>query len=118
MPLRTPLFIVAITVIFFGVLLLRKEQRSKTVIKVANIGELSTTSLGIVMLIVGAVLAYFCSLNNEMREIEKFSRNQEQQASSNTFPQNVNQLSTGDGSPNMVNGGSVSVQVNKSRNGQ
>lgn len=120
MSLRTLLFVVALAVIFVGIYLLVKGRRSKTTITIANIGTFSSTSLGLGTLAVGAVLAYFCVLGEKRSEAAQSSQAQERQAGSNTVspaPQmSVIQSSTGDGSPNMVNGGSVTLQVEKSRN--
>ena len=121
MPLHTLLFVVALAVILLGVYLLVKGRGSKTTIKIANIGELSTTSLGLATLVVGAVLAYFCIQADEKSEAAAQARQaQERQATSSAVPPasslSVSQSSTGDGSPNIVNGGSVTLQADKSRN--
>lgn len=118
MPMQTLLFIVALTVIFIGLYKIIKGRGNKTTIKVPNIGELSTTSSGLVMLIAGSALAYFCAQTEKKLETNAHApKIQEQKSTPNGIPptplQSVIQSSNGDGSPNIVNGGSVSIQVNK-----
>ena len=115
------LFVAALTVIVLGAYLLIKDYRSKTTLKITSIGEISTTSLGLVVLLVGAVLVYFCLQADEKSEAAaETRRTQERQTSSNAVPPasslSVSQSSTGDGSPNIVNGSSVTSQIDKSRN--
>jgi hypothetical protein len=120
MPLRTLLFVVALAVIILGLYLLVSDRGgSKITIKIANVGELSTSSLGLATVFVGAVLAYFCISAGEKSESATQGRQaQESQAVSNAAPPSVSvtQSSTGDDSPNIVNGGSVVFQVDKSKN--
>lgn len=122
MPLRTLLFIVAVAVIVFGACLLVKSRGNKTTIKLANVGELSTTSLGLATLVVGTVLAYFCVQVDEKSEAAARAGQAQERKSASAVPPtpslSVNQSSTGDGSPNIVQGGSVTLQVDKSKNSQ
>lgn len=120
MPLRTQLFVIALTVILLGGYLVLKGRVSKTTIKLLNVGEVSTTSLGLVTLIVGAVLAVF-SIHAVEKSVDTDQNRQVQERQDSTSTALsatsliVSQSSTGDGSPNIVNGGSVTVQVDKSR---
>ncbi|MGN6828920.1 hypothetical protein [Paucibacter sp. M5-1] len=122
MALRTPLFIVALGVIAFGLYLLVKVRSSKTTLKISGIGEISTASVGLVTLVIGVVLSYFCIQADERRENAAEARKaRERQAAVSALPPppsaSVSQSSTGDGSPNIgvVTGGSVTVQVDKSK---
>ena len=122
MLLLTLLFISSLAIIFFGLYLLVNPRGGKTVLKISNIGELSTTSLGLVTLVVGGVLGYYCIQANEKREATVAARQTlERQSSASAVPPapsvSVSQSSSGDGSPNISNvtGGSVSVEVDKSR---
>ena len=123
MSLRTLLFVVAIVVIVLGFYLLVRGGGSKTTIKITNIGELSTTSLGLATLVVGAVLAYFCIPVDEKSEASaQVRQTQERQAASSAAPPppllSVSQSSTGNGSPNIINNGPVTLQVEKSGEGR
>ena len=125
MPLRTLLLIAAIAVIAFALYLLIKVRTSKTTLKIPVIGEISTTSVGLVTLVIGAVLGYFCVQAEEKHEAAEFAADAHRQAlAASAVPPPapppaiaVSQSSTGDGSPNIgvVNGGSVTVQVDKSK---
>jgi NADH:ubiquinone oxidoreductase subunit 5 (subunit L)/multisubunit Na+/H+ antiporter MnhA subunit len=123
MPLRTLLFVVGLAVIGLGAYLLLKlkGRESKTTIRIANVGELSTTSVGLVTIAVGVVLAYFSAQANEKSEaVTQVLQTRERQTAPRAVPPassvSVSQSSTGDGSPNIINGGSVTLQVDKSRN--
>lgn len=110
MSLRTLLFVVAILVIAFGLFLLINGRKSKTILKITNIGELSTSSLGLVTLVIGVVLGYF-SVQVEEKNAAVAG------PMPTTSSASVSQSSTGDGSPNIgnVNGDSVTIQVGKVR---
>jgi hypothetical protein len=122
---RKPLFFVAVVIVALGLYLIVRNQKGKTAIKVANLGELSTNSLGLVTLVIGAGLAYFCTRDDQVREAAiQTRRTQERQTASRAASPgpsvSVSQSSTGDGSPNIgvVNGGSVTIQVEKPRTRQ
>lgn len=119
---RTLLLIAAIAVIAFALFLLFKARTSKTTLKVSGMGEISTTSVGLVALFIGAGLGYLCVQADEKHEaagLAAEAHKQELAASAAPRPPAiaVSQSSTGDGSPNIgiVNGGSVTVQVDKSK---
>jgi len=121
-PSRTLLLIAAIAVIAFSLYLLFKVRTSKTTLKVPGMGEISTTSVGLVALLIGAGLGSLCVQADEKHEVaglaaEAHKRELAASAAPPLPAIAVSQSSTGDGSPNIgvVSGGSVTVQVDKSK---
>ncbi len=115
------LLVIALVIIAFALYLLLKTRQSKTTIKIAKFGELSTTSLGVATLVIGAVLGYFGVVLDQKGEVtaqalRAAERRDLERAAAPTPSISVSQSSTGDGSPNIgvVNGGSMAIQVDKS----